>query len=161
MVNLGDNLLYCCSMSTPLCFSFFWCNKEMISSTFGIRVHLGGWTKGACSITEKDTTAWGMGITTKWHQICSAGVRPTFCTEPEPNVRLSSMENSSGSRTVLLSLTFTTKTFRVSVMKVTLFFAFSQIGALEWQFVIFGLWGRYKTKYSEDETNKVTVISET
>ena len=48
----------------------------------------------------------GMGITTKWHQICSAGVRPTFCTEPEPNVRLSSMENSSGSRTVLLSLSW-------------------------------------------------------
>ena len=34
----------------------------------------------------------------------SAEVRPTFSTEPEPNVRLSSMENSSGSRTVLLSL---------------------------------------------------------
>ena len=48
--------------------------------------------------------AWGMGITTKWHQICSAGVRPTFCTEPEPNVRLSSMKYSSGSQTVLLSL---------------------------------------------------------
>ena len=46
-------------------------------------------------------------------------------------------------------------------MKVTLFFAFSQFGALEWQFVIFGLQGRYKTKYSEDETNKVTVISDT
>ena len=36
--------------------------------------------------------------------ICGAGVRPTFRTEPEPNVRLSSVENSSGSRTVLLSL---------------------------------------------------------
>ena len=36
--------------------------------------------------------------------ICGAGVRPTFGTEPEPNVRLSSMENGSGSQTVLLSL---------------------------------------------------------
>ena len=36
--------------------------------------------------------AWGMGITTKWHQICSAGVRPIFCTEPELNVRLGSVQ---------------------------------------------------------------------
>lgn len=30
---------------------FFWCT-EMITSTFGIRVRLGSWTKGACSITK-------------------------------------------------------------------------------------------------------------
>ena len=37
-------------------------------------------------------------------EIWCAGFRPTFCTEPELNVRLSSRENSSGSRTVLLTL---------------------------------------------------------
>ena len=37
---------YCCSMATPLCFSFFCCNTEMITSIFGIRVHLRDWTKG-------------------------------------------------------------------------------------------------------------------
>jgi len=42
-----------------------------------------------------------------------AGVRPTYCTKPEPNVRLSSPKNSLGSQTVLVTLSVqTAKTFR-------------------------------------------------
>ena len=36
----------------PPLFFIFWCNTEMITSIFGIRVHLGGWTNGTCSITK-------------------------------------------------------------------------------------------------------------
>ena len=40
------------SMSTHLCFSFFWCSFEVICWIFLIEVHLGGWTKVACDITK-------------------------------------------------------------------------------------------------------------